>query len=55
MPFGDTTPSLSAIPLAAREPVGKYPRRLRFAILVGSSTLLWALLIAGGWSLWALI
>ena len=54
MPFGDTTPSLSAIPLA-HEPVGKYPRRLRLAILVGSSTLLWALLIAGGWSLWALI
>jgi len=55
MPFGDTASSLPADSLALPEPIGKYPRRLRLAIIVGSSTLLWALLIASGWGLWVLI
>ncbi|HZS85788.1 MAG TPA: hypothetical protein VFA50_23180 [Stellaceae bacterium] len=33
----------------------RYPPRTRFAIIVGSSAVLWTLILAGGWRLWALI
>jgi hypothetical protein len=55
---------MSSLPLlhfapAADQPLAfefsKYPGPLRVAIIFGLSTALWALLIAGGWSLYALM
>ena len=59
MPFADVNLRRSAeldrleLPLAAAP--AKYARPVRLAIIIGATTLLWALLIAGGWGLLSLI
>ena len=59
MPFADVNLRRSAeldrleLPLAAASE--KYAGPVRLAIIIGAATLLWALLIAGGWGLLSLI
>ena len=59
MPLADANLRQSAergrreLPLAAAP--AKYSRPVRLAIIIGATTLLWALLVAGGWGLLSLI
>ena len=59
MPFADVnlrrSAELDRLELSLVAAPAKYPRPVRLAIIVGGTTLLWALLIAGGWGLLSLI